>query len=143
MLASSNGHPEVVKVLLENKADVKARNEWGLSSLFFASVKQNDAVVQLLLEHIALVDGEPLSIVSCQLGCQEQEQFLAEVGAKKYAARDIFSSFTSSGSDIVLEAGANITYLSHKYLSLMNPTTKIIHRRISPSRPKATSGIPQ
>jgi serine/threonine-protein phosphatase 6 regulatory ankyrin repeat subunit B len=48
MMASQKNHHEVIETLLENGADVDAKNEWGATSLMLASKKGCDPVVAIL-----------------------------------------------------------------------------------------------
>ena len=54
--SSSNGHNEVVKYLLDNKADVNTSDNEGYTPLHLASWFGHEAVVQTLLENDASVD---------------------------------------------------------------------------------------
>ena len=56
MPACQNGHIDVVKILLENEAQVNLQEKNGLSSLMLASQNGHDDVVRLLLENKAQVD---------------------------------------------------------------------------------------
>ncbi len=51
MIATQNGHAEVVKVLLENGAQVNLQAEDGWSVLMIASKNGHAEVVQILLEN--------------------------------------------------------------------------------------------
>src|SRR5450432_1000179 len=48
-LASKNGHEEVVKLLLEAKADVNVQDSYGGTALYWAARSGHEAVVKLLL----------------------------------------------------------------------------------------------
>lgn len=56
--AALNGHLEVVKILVENKADIKALNIVGRSALYEASDNEKESVVDYLLEHGAIEVGD-------------------------------------------------------------------------------------
>jgi hypothetical protein len=57
MWASHEGHPEVVKMLLEAGANVAARDKDGSTALSNASVKGNEEIVKMLLEAGSDVDA--------------------------------------------------------------------------------------
>ena len=48
-LAAAEGHPDVVKILIEHGADIKAASKSGWTALVFASVKNDAKSVQMLL----------------------------------------------------------------------------------------------
>ncbi|KAH7109242.1 ankyrin repeat-containing domain protein, partial [Dactylonectria estremocensis] len=50
LLASQYGHEAVVKVLIENGADVKSSNKHGSAPLFWASGNSHEGVVKVLIE---------------------------------------------------------------------------------------------
>ena len=51
MMASANGHTEVVKLLLDNGADVNVKNtDDGVTALFMASANGHTEIVKLLLD---------------------------------------------------------------------------------------------
>lgn len=54
----SNGHNEIARYLLDNKADVNSSNNDGLTPLHMASWYGHEAVVQTLLENKASVDEQ-------------------------------------------------------------------------------------
>ena len=49
MWAAAEGHPDVVQVLIDNKADVNAASKSGFTALVFAAVKNDPKSVQKLL----------------------------------------------------------------------------------------------
>ena len=56
--AAENGHEAVVRLLLENEADVNMKDWWnGRTALHSAAENGHEAVVRLLLEHKADVDA--------------------------------------------------------------------------------------
>ncbi len=81
-MASQQGHPEVVKLLLEAGANVnKAEKEEGFTSLLMASSEGQPEVVRLLLEAGADVDktdkkGRTPLIVASMLGHTEVVKLL-------------------------------------------------------------------
>ena len=58
MMASSEGHTDIVKLLLQRGAQVDLQDNVGLTALMWASEAGNVETVQLLLEHGARVDLE-------------------------------------------------------------------------------------
>ena len=50
MMASANGHTEIVKLLLDKGADVNVKNTYGITALFTASVHGHTEIVKLLLD---------------------------------------------------------------------------------------------
>ena len=57
MFASSEGHIDIVRILLEHGADADAHNKFGLTVLTSASYKGHTEIVQILLEYGANVDA--------------------------------------------------------------------------------------
>ncbi|KDO19732.1 hypothetical protein SPRG_15062 [Saprolegnia parasitica CBS 223.65] len=57
MRAAANGHPELVKLLLDRNADIDAAQADGWSALMYAASFGHDALVQLLLENNAQIGG--------------------------------------------------------------------------------------
>ena len=49
--ASSNGHSEIVEILLQNGAEVNALNEFDFTPLHFAAQNGHFAIVETLLTH--------------------------------------------------------------------------------------------
>ena len=86
IIASGLGHVEVVKLLLENGADVNTNNDIGISALMAASSKGFVKVVKLLLEKGADVnakndDNLTALIIASQTGHTEVAELLLEKGA--------------------------------------------------------------
>ncbi|KAJ3847138.1 hypothetical protein EV368DRAFT_51696, partial [Lentinula lateritia] len=54
--ASSNGHDSIVKLLLENKADVNAQGGHFGNALHAASIQCHRNIIQLLLQNGALLN---------------------------------------------------------------------------------------
>lgn len=50
MMAAFEGHPEVVKVLVENRAELNAQNKEGWTALMLATLRGHSEVVRQLLE---------------------------------------------------------------------------------------------
>lgn len=68
MLAAYNGHPSVVKALIERHADVNRLNDRGQSPLAGAVFKGEDTIVWMLLEAGADVDaGSPSAAQTAEL----------------------------------------------------------------------------
>ena len=73
-LASSHGHEEVVKILINNDAQVDLKDLRGFTALYIASYNGHAAVVHLLITHGADVDSTtpngstPLMAASGQVG---------------------------------------------------------------------------
>ena len=55
--AAENGHTEIVKLLLDNGAEVDSRDKYGRSALMRAAWYSHDAVVEILLDRGALVNA--------------------------------------------------------------------------------------
>ena len=70
LIAAKNGNAEIVKVLLEKKANIEARNDAGDTPLFVAAKEGHEEIVKMLLNAEANLDvtdvsGEtPLSIAT-------------------------------------------------------------------------------
>ncbi len=56
MMASQNGHAEVVKILLENGAQVNLKNKSDRSAFIMASQNGHAEVIQILLQNGAQVN---------------------------------------------------------------------------------------
>ncbi len=84
ILASANGHLEVVRALLEAKADVKARNAYSLSALELASWQGHAEVVRALLAAKADLNSEPCVLYSASAGgSSDVIKLLLDAGADK------------------------------------------------------------
>ena len=57
MIAAYNGHPDVVKLLLEHGADAELANDRGQTPLAAAAFKGDIEVINILLDSGADVDG--------------------------------------------------------------------------------------
>ena len=56
MFASFNGHKDIVKLLLDNKENINAKNNYGSTALTHASINGYTDIVNLLrTEHIRLI----------------------------------------------------------------------------------------
>ena len=60
--AVRHNHPEMVKLLLANKANIDAPDRWGRTSLYFATYADNKEIVELLLHSNACVRCEVSSL---------------------------------------------------------------------------------
>ena len=85
--ASTNGHIEIVKLLLEFGAKVDLQNDNGESALIHASMNGHIEIVNLLLEHAAEVDlqdndGDSALNCACLSGHIEIVKLLLNQGAK-------------------------------------------------------------
>ena len=58
-MASSNGHSDVVRLLLEQGVDVNARDMWGSTALQLATSRGHNEIAKLILAH----DGDATSRV--------------------------------------------------------------------------------
>ena len=87
MLASANGHIEIVKLLLDNRAKVDMQENNGVSALMMASDRGYIEVARLLLEQGAKVDmqannGVSALVMASAQGHIEVARLLLEQGAK-------------------------------------------------------------
>lgn len=80
--ASGNGHEAVVRLLIENGADVNARYEGNYTVLHTAAITGHETVVQLLIEKGADVNSTPLCLAIIY-GSQGITRLLAENRATK------------------------------------------------------------
>ena len=85
--ASSKGHEEIVKLLLDKGADIEAKvSLGGISALSLACKDGHDSTVMLLLNRNARIDGTdkhglaPLHY-SCHFGCQIVTKLLLDFRA--------------------------------------------------------------
>jgi hypothetical protein len=93
MMASENGHPEVVQLLCEAGADMDKADNDGFTALILASQRGHKAVAQLLCEAGADVDkadndSATALIFAAKNGHKEAVQLLCEAGADMDKARD-------------------------------------------------------
>ena len=82
--AARKGHDTIVRLLLDNKADVKAKDDIGYTALIWAARKGHETVAQLLLERGADVeagDGWKALIWAAQGGHEVVVRLLLENGA--------------------------------------------------------------
>lgn len=56
-MAAEYGHKEILRLLIEHKADVSANTTDGLTALFRAAQNKHKTAAQLLLEHKVDVDA--------------------------------------------------------------------------------------
>ncbi|KAJ8317643.1 hypothetical protein KUTeg_005547 [Tegillarca granosa] len=87
-ISSENGHVEIVKLLLEHKADKDQCNKYGQSPLFISSRNGHAEIVKLLLEHKADKDqcdmfGMSPLIISSKKGHVDVVKLLLEHKADK------------------------------------------------------------
>jgi len=73
LIASYQGHEEIIAFLLEKKADVNKKDKFGATALHMASLKGNVAIVKLLLSH-----GADINIASNNGKVPMQMAFEAE-----------------------------------------------------------------
>ena len=91
MIACSNGNPQLVKLLLDNKADPNIANEWQFTALMFAIM--NSKVVSLLLAKNADVNaltihGESALFWACRFGNIKVIKMLLKVGMNLINKKD-------------------------------------------------------
>ncbi|CAE8612025.1 unnamed protein product [Polarella glacialis] len=119
--ACSSGHLEVVRVLLEQGADVKAAATDGFTPIFEACANGHFGVVELLLQHTAdasqvLQDGTSPLLLASLHGHKETAALLLSHGADVAQARPCgFSSLRAACAnghvavvELLLQHGANI-----------------------------------
>ncbi len=112
ILASHNGHLDVVKYLTEHGADIHAQTDYALR---LASLNGHLKVVKYLIEHGADIHAQtddPLRLAS-QRGHLEVVKYLIEHGADVHADRDIAVRLASDNGHLeivkyLVEHGANI-----------------------------------
>jgi len=89
LLAAKSGDKERVRLLLENGANVNARDRYGWTALMWAVFKGYKEIVKLLLENGADVNvrdffgNTALKFASMKIGCEEIVELLKSYGAKK------------------------------------------------------------
>ena len=125
-VASTYGHVEVARVLVEQGVDMAARNDEGFSPLHVASKKGHVDVVRFLVEHGADMlardnnESTPLHVASVP-GHVDVARLLVEHGAD-ISARDngdvtpLHVASTNGHAEIVsllVEHGANLTHLEN------------------------------
>ena len=88
VLASREGHTEMVKILLDKDAQVNKQDKSSSSALMMASKQGHTEVVQLLLDHGAHVniymqdeDGVSALMMACENGKTELAELLIKSGA--------------------------------------------------------------
>ena len=91
MIACSNGNTQLVKLLLDNKADPNIRNEWQFTALMYAVM--NSKVVSLLLAQDADVNaltmyGESALFWACHFGNIKVIKMLLKVGINLINRKD-------------------------------------------------------
>jgi ankyrin repeat protein len=121
MIASWNGHTEVVKLLVENGADVNAKTKDGFTALIFASMEVHAKIVKLLLEKGANVndkdvDGNTGLIYASTEGDTEVVKLLVEKGARlNHAEKRGYTALTAASENghtevvkLLLDKGAHL-----------------------------------
>ncbi len=88
MIASHNGHHEVVSILLSSGANIKAQNRNGWTSLMYASQSGRQEVVSILLSHGANVES------------QDHEGRTSLLAASKYGHKEVVSILLCHGAHI-------------------------------------------
>ncbi|KAG4098229.1 ankyrin [Neocallimastix lanati (nom. inval.)] len=86
MMASGKGYTDYVRLLIENGADVNARDSKNFTPLMFATQCDNKSIIELLVEHGADVnavskDSYTALILACEEGNLEISRYLIEKGA--------------------------------------------------------------
>ena len=87
-IASSNGHLQCVKILIEAGADVNSKNIFEKTPLHYASIKNNASIVSILLEKGANVDAvsdenTTSLMMAAQCGHLEVVKLLLVAGANR------------------------------------------------------------
>ena len=135
--AARNGRTEVVKLLLDNRADVNARRHTGgVTPLYVAAQDGHTEVVKLLLDHKAEVntccndDGATPLYIADQNGHRQVVQLLLDYNADWNASRTDEGTLTPSvtahkvhiGSDVKTHVSNRETKTWHEVLKSMTKT---------------------
>ncbi|KAJ9439343.1 hypothetical protein DIPPA_22644b, partial [Diplonema papillatum] len=116
LIASEEGHLEVVRLLLTYGADVKYRAHYGSTALMLAS-REHPEVVELLLEHGADVDaknseGNTALMIACSAGCEDSVRELV----RHRASTTERNTEGSTAEGLAIESGHTeiANFLRHK-----------------------------
>ncbi len=119
MFAASNGHLEVVKMLLDSGVGVDSRNSVGVTALMHAAHKGNYGVAKLLLDKGADPNaqtkcGRTALMEACMMGATPVARLLIERGAKvnaKAIGRSQYTILNYTGNPNLSTEGLSIPLL--------------------------------
>ncbi|XP_059165790.1 uncharacterized protein LOC131948271 [Physella acuta] len=124
MIASQNGHDNVVEILIKAGADLNHLNDDGCNSLMIASINGHDKVVDILIEAGADInyvkrDGYNALMIASQNGHAKVADILIKAGAEiNYVKRDGYNALMIASQnghnkvvDILIKARADIHHV--------------------------------
>ena len=123
--AAGFGHTDMVRVLLEHKADIHALDHYGVcdAALIAAAVSGHTETVRVLLHHKAEVNIADRFIVpdaavryACMYGHAETVRTLIEAGASVHSWIAAKSHGHKDTAELLVQAGVNASFLSRRFV---------------------------